>query len=109
MESTARVLRARVGGLTRATRYDGVEVTAAARQAADQRFRDQAAREAVERGDQLTEAQLERRASALRRLHYARMAFESAKVRASKKIAAGSTSAAISNGGARPGATSATD
>lgn len=96
MQNATKQLRARLGGLTRASQYDGIVVTAAARQAADQRFYDQAAREATERGEQLTEAQLGRRASALRRLHYTRMAFESARVRASKKIAAGSTSAAIS-------------
>jgi hypothetical protein len=78
-------LRARLGGLARAARYSGVEVTAAARRAADERFRIQASRDAAARGEEVSEAELDRRARALRRLFYARLAFESAKVRARKK------------------------
>lgn len=80
-----RVAIGRIGGLKRASQYDGLTVTADARQAADQRFRDQAEREAIERCEQLTDKELDRRAAALRKLHFARMACESAKARASKK------------------------
>jgi hypothetical protein len=93
-------LRARIGGLARSSQYDGLEVTAKARQTFRESFLTQVPSD-------LPDAERARRAEAARKLHYARMAFASAKVR-SKKIATASTSVAISSVETKEASTSGT-
>jgi hypothetical protein len=71
-------LRARIGGLALAAQRDPLVYTAAARQAFRDGFLEQ-----VDPG--LPESERIRRAAALRKLHYVRMALKSAKVRARNK------------------------
>lgn len=75
MDSTVR-LRARLGGLTRASQYDGLEVTAAARAAYRQSFEI-----LVDPERKLPEVERLRRAEAARRAHYTRLAMASVKAR----------------------------
>jgi hypothetical protein len=89
LSATQRKQRATIAAYARAARYDGPSVTKAARAAGDQRFITQAAAEAAERGERISEQELQRRALALRKLFYARMAFRSAKARAKKKTTNG--------------------
>lgn len=81
MESTTR-LRARLGGLTRASMYDGLEVTSAARAAYRQSFE-----VLVDPERKLPEGERARRAEAARKAHYTRLALASVKARAKKKNA----------------------
>jgi hypothetical protein len=67
---------AALGGLARSAKYDGVEMTAAARSTYRASFIDRVDPDRV-----LPEAERLRRAEAARRLHFARMAYESAKAR----------------------------
>jgi hypothetical protein len=90
LTAAQRSQRARIAALARSAAYDGREVTAAATAASQRRFYNQAVREAEERGEQLSEKELERRARALRRLYFTRMAYASLKAR-QKKAARGST------------------
>jgi hypothetical protein len=80
LSPSARTLRARIAALTRAAHYDGREVTAAARATFLAGF--------LEQVDQdrpgLPEAERQRRAIALRRAHFARLSFQSAKARAGR-------------------------
>jgi hypothetical protein len=83
-------LAGRVGGYARAALYDGREMTAAARQRFIESFReghDCRVCPRVELPADLLPAERERRAEALRRLHYARVALASARKRAEKKAA----------------------
>lgn len=81
-------LAGRVGGLTRAARYDGREMTAAARRTFTASF---AAGHscrvcpAVEVPADLLPEERARRAEALRKAHFARVALSSARARAKKK------------------------
>lgn len=71
-----RVLRGRLGGFTRASLYDGLAVTAKARQTFLDRFeRD------VDPDHQLPAAERARRAEAARKAHFTRLAMKSAKAR----------------------------
>jgi hypothetical protein len=74
---------ARLGGLSRSAQYDGVEMTAKARSTFRSSFETLADPDGV-----LPEPERLRRAAALRRLHYVRMAYESAKVRRARKLRA---------------------
>ena len=88
-------LAGRVGGLTRAAQYDGREMTARARQRFRESFADGHACRVcplVTVPTDLLPLERTRRAEALRRAHYARIAMASARVR-SKKKAASSTKA----------------
>lgn len=67
---------ARIGGLTRAARYDGREVTRAARRGFIARFEDE-----VDPDGQLPPGERQRRARAAMRAHMARLALRSAKSR----------------------------
>ena len=70
-----------LGGLARAAAYDGREIMAPARAAFALSFE----RTVRERSPELSdEVEIARRADALKRLHYARMAFRSAEVRRRK-------------------------
>lgn len=77
-------LAGRVGGLTRAAMYDGRDMTAAARAAFAASFREgHACRVCPETrlAPDLLPHERERRAEALRRAHYARVALASARKR----------------------------
>jgi hypothetical protein len=77
-----------LGGLARAAAYDGREMMAPARAAFASSFE----RTVRERFPELTdEVEIARRADALKRLHYARMAFRSAEVRRRKSARARAT------------------
>jgi hypothetical protein len=87
----------RVGGYTRAALYDGREMTQAARDKFRESFAEGHACRvcpAVTLPGDLLPGERERRAEALRRAHYARVALVSARVRSSKKKAANATNAA---------------
>src|SRR5436853_8879 len=90
--------RGRLGGLTRSSLYDGLVVTSKARAAADARFLAQ-----VDPSGELRRAnpkEAARRAEAARKLHYVRMAYESARSRSrNKKTANGSGSSAVLEAG----------
>jgi hypothetical protein len=74
----------RLGGLTKASRHSGVDGTAPARAA----FRSSFERQVREQDPDLDDvAEIARRAHALRRLFYQRLAFRSAQVRSVKKAA----------------------
>lgn len=92
-------LRARIGGLARSAKYPGLEVTAAARQT----FRESFARQVDPEGT-LPEAERARRGEAARKLHYARMAFVSAKVREKKTASTRSFAETVRPGGETGGA-----
>lgn len=85
------VLAGRVGGHARAARYDGVEMTAKARQTfADSFLEGHECRvcPATTLPDNLLPAERQRRVEALRREHFARVALASARSRAKKKATA---------------------
>lgn len=77
-----RILRARMGGLARSAQYDGREVTAKARQAFNNW------EEKVDPDGLLPSPERRRRAEAAKREHFTRLAYLSAKARASRKAAA---------------------
>lgn len=81
----ARRSRARLAGLTRASRYEGRAITARATAAAEARFYEQAKAEAKERGETCSEAELQRRARILRKVFYERITLASLTARAAKK------------------------
>jgi hypothetical protein len=72
----------RIGGLTRASMYDGTEMTAPARNAAFARFEHQ-----VDPNRELSADERQRRAIAAQRAHMARIALKSADKRR-KKVSA---------------------
>ena len=86
MSASARSLAAKVGAYTRAALYDGKEVTARARST----FRDSFLT-AVDPEGLLDPSERERRAEALRRAHYARLALKRWKTESKKKSAAAAT------------------
>lgn len=88
LSAAGRQQRARIAGLTRSSRYDGHEVVAKARAAFDERFRREVIELAAERGEELTEAEVARRAQAALKAHMARLAFRSAKARSGRREAA---------------------
>ncbi len=67
---------ARIGGLTRAARYDGHKITHAARRGFMARFEEE-----VDPDRQLPVSERQRRAEAAMRAHMARLALRSAKAR----------------------------
>jgi hypothetical protein len=71
--------RAKIGAY--AMHAQGKTNTGPARAAGEQRFITLAAAEAAERGEQISEQELRRRALALRKLFFARIAFQSIKAR----------------------------
>lgn len=80
-------LAGRIGGLERAARYDGAAMTAAARQRFAESFLEgHTCRVCPEIGlpSHLLPAERKRRAEALRRAHFARVALASARVRREK-------------------------
>jgi hypothetical protein len=79
LSKSQRVLRARLGGFSRASLYDGREVTAKARQTFLDRFDDE-----VDPDRQLPATERARRAEAARRAHFTRLALRSSKARARK-------------------------
>lgn len=79
------VTSGRLGAYISHSRHDGRAITAAARAKAAARFRDQARAEADERGEQLTEEELDRRARMLRKAFAVRMALRSVMARQAKK------------------------
>lgn len=91
MTSSIHSLAGRVGGYARAARYDGREMTAAARQRFAESFLAghvcRVCPEVVLPADLMPE-ELARRAEALRRAHYARVALASSQARAKRKRAA---------------------
>jgi hypothetical protein len=72
----------RIGGLTRASMYDGAEMTAPARNAAFERFVLQ-----VDPNRELSDEERQRRAIAAQRAHMSKIALKSAAKR-SKKVSA---------------------
>lgn len=82
----ARRQRARIGGLTSAAM--GRTNTGPATAAAEARFEGQVRREAAERGETPTEAEIARRTVAARRLFFAKLAYKSAQARSRDKRSA---------------------
>lgn len=81
---------ARIGGLSRAARYDGLEVTAKARETFRASFLDGHGCKICPRIDiptTLAEPERERRAEALRRLHYERVSMAGSRARSARKLA----------------------
>lgn len=74
--------RARIAGLTAAAL--GRTNTGPAKEAAEARFEAEVRQEAAARGETLTEDQVQRRASAKRRLFFARLSDASAKARSAR-------------------------
>lgn len=72
----------RIGGLTRASMYDGAEMTAPARSAAFERFVQQ-----VDPNRELAPEERKRRAIAAQRAHMCKIALKSAQARARKNTA----------------------
>jgi hypothetical protein len=81
LSPSQRILRARLGGLATSARHDPREVTAPARRAFAERFY-------ADVPADLPADERERRAAANRRAYFARLAFQSSKVRGKKKAAA---------------------
>lgn len=77
MTPEQRTLRARLGGLTRAARYDGRKVTDKARRTFLDRFTDEARKLAPD----ASEAEIERRANALLLAHMTKLALASSRSR----------------------------
>lgn len=71
-----RQLRARLGGLARAAKYDSVEVTRAAHEANARKWLDQ-----VDPDRSLPAAERDRRATAAKRAHFTRLALMSSRAR----------------------------
>jgi len=82
MSPEQRQARARIAGLTCHSR--GRTNTAPATAAAEARFAAEVRAEAEAAGEQLTEADIARRAKAKRSLFYARLSYQSAKVRTAR-------------------------
>jgi hypothetical protein len=90
MTPAERVLRARLGGYAARAKHDGVKLTAAARATFATSFRaGHACRVCplVEMPSGLPEAEVVRRADALRRAHYTRLALRSARSRRNREAA----------------------
>lgn len=90
----ARRSRARLAGLTRASRYDGVAITARATAAAEARFLKQVTTEAAARGEKCTPEELARRARLAKAAFYESITFASLVARGKRKKAAGKKAAA---------------
>lgn len=82
MNPAQRKLRARLGGLSRAAKYDGVEVTKPARDAFRKSFED-----LVDPDRKLPEDERKRRAVAARHAHYVALSFKASMARSRKKNA----------------------
>jgi hypothetical protein len=76
--------RARIGGLTRASRYDSHEVTRPAKLAFQERFRRQVREAAAAAGEQLPEVEVERRTKAALDAYMVRLAYRSSRARQAK-------------------------
>ncbi len=85
LSPSERSQRARIAAHARSAAYDGLVVTAKGRQAFADGFYQQAVAAASERGEQLSETELRRRAAALKKLHFARLSFASLKARQGQK------------------------
>jgi hypothetical protein len=83
-----RVLAGRIGAYTVHSRYDGLEITAAARRAFNARFEDQ-----VDPDHVLTPAERAKRAEMARKAYFARLALKSAQVRRKRAGAKGAGAA----------------
>jgi len=77
-----RKARARIAGLT--AHANGRTNTAAASRAAEARFAEEVREEAANRGEDLGEAEVLRRAAFKRKLFYARLSWASAKARSAR-------------------------
>jgi hypothetical protein len=82
-----RRLISRLGGLARASAYDGLTVTETARRVFRDSFTDKARAAALAAGLSLSEAEILRRGEALRKLHYTRLALRSVQARKRKEPA----------------------
>jgi hypothetical protein len=80
-----RPLIASMGGLARSAKYDGRAVTATARGNFLARFEREVRAAAELCGEQLTDAEVDRRVAALRRFYFRKLAYESVKARAVKR------------------------
>jgi hypothetical protein len=80
--------RARLGAFSLHAQRDPRETTRAAREAEAGRYRRQVVEAAEAKGEELTEAEITRRAAYLRRAHFQRMAMKSAQVRRARKAGA---------------------
>jgi hypothetical protein len=86
LDPTTRSLISRIGASERWAREpDWVAATAPARAGMARKFRDEVAASVASLGITLSEAELERRASHLRRAHMLRLAVKSAEARAQRK------------------------
>jgi hypothetical protein len=78
---TSMAARGRLGGLTTASKYDGLALTDRARQSFKESFAERARDEAAARGEEISAEEAARRGELLRRLWYARMAARSVQAR----------------------------
>jgi hypothetical protein len=85
LSASERTLRARIAGYQRAALYDGREVTAKARERFHNGFVEKARLAAQAAGQKITEQEIERRGEALRRAHFAKLAFLAVKARSRTK------------------------
>jgi hypothetical protein len=76
-----RTLRARLGAHALHAKHDPRETTAAARRAFLSKFERQVVQDAAARGEALTDAEIERRATHARKAHFTRLALRSAMAR----------------------------
>jgi len=81
LDSRRAALLGRIGSQVLHSRRDPYELTERARASFDSRFRHQALEEARQRGEELEEPEIERRADHLRRAHFARLALRSVDAR----------------------------
>ena len=82
-----RQLQARAAAHTRAALYDPVEVTQGMRDAFVRKLRDQVVAHAAEKGETLSEKEVDRRTESLRKAHLSRAAYASVRARRLKKEA----------------------
>ena len=82
-----RQLQARAAAHTRAALYDPVEVTQGMRDAFIRKLRDQVLARAADKGETLSENEVERRTESLRKAHLSRAAYASVRARRLKKEA----------------------
>ena len=85
MTPEQRKARARIAGLT--AHANGRTNVGPATAAAEARYALEARQEAAERAEDITEAEVQRRAAIKRKLFYARLSYQSAKVRSARKRA----------------------
>jgi hypothetical protein len=79
-----RTQRARLAAHVLHSRYDSKQLTAPARKSFEERFVRQVIAEAKERGESLTEAEIERRAGHLKKAYFVRLGMASGKARKRK-------------------------